>query len=108
MLIHPLSPPPVGFSLPLSMSLFSILTCGAHISVQLDEWTHEFKTRVTIDEDSACAIAKSIENSMALNKAELDAPMLLLPIDLAPFIAGDKKMHINGEKPQVEVSMCCI
>lgn len=67
--------------------------------LQLDEWTHTFTTTLTINEDAACSICKTIENSIALNKAELEVPMLLLPVDLASFIAGDRNIHIESEIP---------
>ena len=55
-------------------------------------WTHYFTFTATINEDTAVMLCKTIESSVNLMKADLDVPLVALPLDFAPLVAGDKDM----------------
>lgn len=55
-------------------------------------WTHYFTFSATINEDTAVTLCKTVETSLNLMKADLDVPLVGLPLDLAPLVAGEREM----------------
>ena len=53
-------------------------------------WTHYFTFSATITEDTAVTLCKTVESSINLMKAGLDVPLVGLPLDLAPLVAGER------------------
>eukprot|EP00284_Hemiselmis_tepida_P000476 CAMPEP_0174945076 /NCGR_PEP_ID=MMETSP1355-20121228/80651_1 /TAXON_ID=464990 /ORGANISM="Hemiselmis tepida, Strain CCMP443" /LENGTH=126 /DNA_ID=CAMNT_0016192431 /DNA_START=54 /DNA_END=430 /DNA_ORIENTATION=+ len=56
-----------------------------------------------VNEDNACTICRGVDSSIGLNKAGLDVPMLLLPLDLAPLVAGDKTLTVQAALSSTEL-----
>jgi hypothetical protein len=55
-------------------------------------WTHYFAFSATINEDTAVRLCKTVESSINLMKADLDVPLVGLPMDFAPLVAGERSI----------------
>ena len=61
----------------------------------LDEaWSHTFSVQLAVSEDAVLRLCRNTESSLSLVKAGLDVPLLLLPLDLAPLVAGDRMLEV--------------
>jgi hypothetical protein len=57
--------------------------------VNENTWTYFFTFSATVNEDVAVTLCKTVESSINLMKADLDVPLVGLPLDLAPLVAGE-------------------
>jgi hypothetical protein len=55
-------------------------------------WTHYFTFSATINEDTAVTLCKSVASAINLMKADLEVPLVGLPLDLAPLVAGERSI----------------
>ncbi len=58
--------------------------------VDENTWTHFFTFSATINEDTAVTLCKTVESTINLMKADLEMPLVGLPLDLAPLVAGER------------------
>jgi hypothetical protein len=66
---------------------------------------HTFTSPVSVDYDMAFAVcAGSVESSLSLAKQGEDAQLLLLPLDLSPFIAAERQIEVWCALENTELS----
>ena len=56
--------------------------------VDENTWTHYFTFSATVNEDTAVTLCKKVESTINLMKADLEMPLVGLPLDLAPLRHG--------------------
>jgi len=60
--------------------------------VNENTWTHYFTFSATINEDAAVTLCKTVESSINLMQADEEMPIVGLPLDLAPLVAGEREI----------------
>jgi len=66
-------------------------------------WKHTFTLEANINEDQIVKLCKQAESSISLRKTGLEVPMVLLPIDLAPMVAGETEMEVGASLASTEL-----